>query len=158
VWGAGSDASIEDRSWSPRELRNIQGERRREEVLRPQAVPRQAGMESAMLPGDTRQGGMPMSRDDHAIALDDDPLVPLAVRIPASQYRVLRDYCRYRGHDERKVPMAAAGAIAAFFERDRAFQTWRQEHPDPAPAPVAAGAPGAPTRRPRRRRVAPPAA
>lgn len=93
-----------------------------------------------------------MSQDNAAINLDDDPFVPLAIKLPASQYQVLRDYCRYRGHDERKIPMAAAGAIAAYFGRDRAFQEWRREHPDPTPALVTDTAPVPVGRRSRRGR------
>ncbi len=95
-----------------------------------------------------------MTRESHDINLDEDPPVPLAIKVPASQYQVLRDYCRYRGHDERKIPMAAAGAIAAFFERDRVFQDWRREHPDPAPEPIPGAGPRVLGRRGRRRRTA----
>lgn len=117
-------------------------------------APRIAGKKSAIRRQDRLAGGMPMTRDTHAINLDDDPLVPLAIRIPASQYQVLRDYCRYRGHDPRKIPLAAAGAIAAFFERERVFQDWLREHPDPAPEPTPAASQGVPGRRGRRRRTA----
>lgn len=71
-----------------------------------------------------------MPRTRPALVLDDDPLVLLKLRIPASLHRTLERYCRYRGHDVAKIPRAASAAIADYFARDEPFQEWCREHPD----------------------------
>lgn len=71
-----------------------------------------------------------MPRTPRVLVLDDDPLVLLKLRIPASLHRTLERYCRYRGHDVTKIPRAATAAIADYFARDEPFQEWCREHPD----------------------------
>lgn len=71
-----------------------------------------------------------MARQARPLALDDDPVVSLTLKIPSSLLRVLHSYCVFRGHDERKVSAAAIGAIGAYFGADAEFQAWRRSHPD----------------------------
>ena len=71
-----------------------------------------------------------MARQARPLALDDDPLVPLTLKVPSSLLRLLHSYCVFRGHDERKTAAAAVAAIGAYFTGDGEFQAWRREHPD----------------------------
>ena len=72
-----------------------------------------------------------MTRQARPLALDDDPLVPLMLKVPSSLLlRVLHSYCVFRGHDERKIAAAAVAAIGAYFTGEGEFQAWRREHPD----------------------------
>ncbi len=80
-----------------------------------------------------------MARQARPLALDDDPLVSLTLKVPASLLRLLHSYCVFRGHDERKIAAAAVAAIGAYFAGDGEFRAWRREHPDllaTASAPV----------------------
>lgn len=80
-----------------------------------------------------------MARQVPQLVLDDDPLVALTLRMPASLVRVVGAYCQFRGHDERKIPSAAVAAIEAWLAANDEFQTWRRSHPDvpdTAPTPV----------------------
>ncbi len=92
-----------------------------------------------------------MTRQIRPLALDDDPLVPLTLRVPSSLLRVLHSYCVFRGHDERKIAAAAVAAIGAYFAADGEFEAWQREHPD-VPATVSAPVPG-PSRRRRATRA-----
>jgi len=81
-----------------------------------------------------------MARQARPLALDDDPLVSLTLKVPASLLRLLHSYCVFRGHDERKIAAAAVAAIGAYFAGEAKFQAWRRAHPDvhsTASAPVA---------------------
>lgn len=88
--------------------------------------------------------------------LSDGPPHKLVLRVPQATLLGLYQYCLWRGTDGSKVGLGAARMIAAFLERDRAFQRWRAAQADalptvlpadlarpyrrrpPAPAPAAA--------------------
>jgi hypothetical protein len=74
--------------------------------------------------------------DADPLALRDQPVVHLAVPLPADVALTLYHFCLRSGADESKLPVAAARIVAAFLDHDDAFKSWRNERQSTLPSAI----------------------
>ena len=72
------------------------------------------------------------------LALRDQPVVRLALTLPADTALALYHYCLRSGTDEAKLPVAAARIVTVFLERDLPFKRWCDERRDALPTCIPA--------------------